>query len=95
MKKTELTKNYENYTLTLLTSNRQRAWLAEVVGADERYTFNRKFLDVYEDGGRWLDFMLEDNKLYNWFESNEQQFGIVQNGKLYEINKQDALELIK
>lgn len=90
----EITKDYENNTLTLTTSKRQKAWLAEIVGTDEKYTFNRKFLNASEDGGRWLDFKLEDGKLYCWKEYDEQQFGVVEGGKLYEISKQDTLELI-
>jgi len=93
--KKEITREYENYTLTLTTSNRQKAWLAEITGTDETYTFARKFLEVSEDGGRWIDYKLEDGKLYCWNQSNEQHFGTVENGKLYEINKQDTLELVK
>ena len=71
--KKEITRTYENYTLTITTSNRQKAWMAEIVGKDERYGFGRKFLDVYEDGGRWVDYRLEDGKLYCWKEKDEQQ----------------------
>ena len=92
--KKEITRTYENYTLTITTSNRQKAWMAEIVGKDERYGFGRKFLDVYEDGGRWVDYRLENGKLYCWKEKDEQQYGIVEGGKLYEISKQDAVEIV-
>lgn len=92
--KKEITREYENYVLTLTSSNRQRAWAAEITGPNDKYVFNRQFLDKCGAGSGWLDFKLEDNKLYTWKEYN-QQFGIVENGKLYEITKQDALEIVK
>jgi hypothetical protein len=93
--KKEITRDYENNTLTLVTSNRQRAWLAEITGKDEKYIFARKFLEPSDDGGRYIDFTLEEGKLYCWNESKEQHFGIVENGKLYEISKQDAKEIVE
>jgi len=92
--KNEITMGYKNYTYTLMTSNRQKAWMAEVTGTDPKYTFKRNFLEVYEDGGRWIDFRLEDGKLYNWNEGREQHFGFVEDGKLYEISKHDAVDIV-
>ena len=93
--KREVGREYENGVLTLTTSIKRKAWMAEIAGTDETYIFARKFLEVLEDGGRWFDYKLEDGKLYCWSELSEQHFGIMENGKLYEINKNDALEIIK
>jgi hypothetical protein len=87
--------DYENYTLTLTTSNNQKAWLAEITGKDEKYGFARKFIEVNEYIERCVCYKLEEGKLYNWNERREQHFGIVEDGKLYEISKSEALELIE
>jgi len=93
--KNEITRDYKNLTLTLTNSNNKKAWLAEIVGENETYTFERKFLEKSDCGPGWLDFTLESGKLYNWNEAKEQHFGIVGSEKLYEISKNDALEIIK
>lgn len=92
----EKTSNYKNGVITLGTSKRQPAWVAEIDGLNEKYGLNRKFINKYEDEGpRWFDVRLENNKVYNWSESKEQHFGIVEDGKLYEISKNDAKNLVK
>lgn len=92
--KNEITKNYENGILTLTTSNRQKAWAAEITGKSVKYTFERKFVERCDCGPGWAQFKLEEGKIYCWYEY-DQQYGTVEDGKLYEISKSDALEMIK
>ena len=93
--KKEEVKDFEDGMLTLITSNRQRAWVAEIIGTDEKYGFARNFIsEPTVDGGRWVDYELSEGKIYNWNEGRTQYFGIVENGKLYEISKRDVENLI-
>lgn len=92
--KKEITNNYSNCTLTLLTSKRDRAWMSELTGLDKQFTFKRTFIGHCDYGPRWFDFKLEENKIYNWYEDREQHYGIVEDGKLYEISKFDVNEML-
>lgn len=92
--KKEEVRDFKDGMLTLTTSNRQPAWVAEITGLDEKYGFKRDFLEVTVDGGRWVDYELYEGAIYNWSEGKRQQFGIVENGKLYEITKTDVENLI-
>ena len=93
--KKEEVKHFENGMLTLTTSGRQRAWVAEIIGTDKKYGFKRNFInEPAVNGGRWVDYKLSEGKIYNWSEGKKQYFGIVENGKLYEISKQDVENLI-
>ena len=98
-KHVEYTERVESNVITLFTSNRQPAWIATIEGPDERFGLKRRFVseDEYkEDGGRWFDVELTEGKIYNWSEERKvQHFGIFENGKLYEIAKADAEELVK
>lgn len=93
--KKEITGAFENSILTLTGSNNQPPYVAEITGPDQKWQFSRKFITESEDNGRCKQYELEDGKLYNWKESREQHFGIVEDGKLYEISKADALDLVK
>lgn len=92
--KKEEVKDFKEGMLTLTTSNRQPAWVAEITGADARYVFKREFLEVAVNGGRWVDYKLNDGKIYNWGEGKRQYFGIVENGKLFEVSKADVEKLL-
>lgn len=93
--KKEEVRDFEDGMLTLTTSNNQRAWVAEITGTDEKYGFARSFInEPTVDGGRWVDYELSEGKIYNWNEGRRQHFGIVENGKLYEISKRDVENLI-
>lgn len=87
---------FKDNVITLGNSKRQPAWLAEVNGLNEKYGLNRKFIDDYEDiGPNWIDFKMEEGKIWNWSEQKEQHFGIIEDGKLFEIAKNDVVKLVK
>ncbi len=97
MNATEITKNFENGALLMVTSNRQPAWLAEVDSLDSKYGFHRNFIqkDEFYIVGRCIAYDLAEGTLYNWSEEKGvQHFGFVKNGKLYEVSKDDAKKIV-
>lgn len=95
IKKEEVRRDFEDGLITLTTSNRQPAWIAEIVGLDSQYGFKREFInEPVINGGRWVQYQLKDNGIYNWREGRRQLFGLMENGKLFEISKVDAERLL-
>ena len=93
--KKEEVEYFENGMLVLTTSRRQRAWVAEITGTDKRYRFARQFINKPTiNEGRCVYYELDEGKIYNWHEGRRQYFGIVENGKLYEITERDVENLI-
>lgn len=93
--KKEEVRDFKDGMLTLTTSNRQSAWVAEITGTDPKYEFSRKFIkEPTINGGRWVSYALEEGKTYNWNEAKKQYFGIVENGKLFEISKTDVKNIL-
>ena len=92
--KKEEVEYFENGMLVLTTSRRQRAWVAEITGTDKRYGFARQFNKPAINEGRCVYYELDEGKIYNWREGRRQYFGIVENGKLYEITERDVENLI-
>lgn len=89
-------RDFEDGMLLLLaSSNRYPTWLAEITGTDSKYGFKRDFInDHTEVVGRCLGYKLDEGSIYNWKNYKEQQFGIMENGTLYEITKQDVEKLL-
>ncbi len=94
IKKVEVTDCWENGKLSLLDSNRQPAWVARINGLDPKYGLARQFINksLAIPEGRCLCYVLSDGA-YCWNEYSEQHYGIVENGKLYEISKLDMVNL--
>lgn len=91
-------RDFKNGSLLLITSKRQPAWLAEVDGLSGKYGLNRNFISENEAHfeGRCIAYDLSEGNIYNWSEEKGvQHFGIVEGGKLYEISKNDATNLVK
>ena len=78
-------------TLNLYTSGKYKAWVAEIVGTDEKYGLARNFINPFDVSGNTKTYHLKEGKIYNYLSDNEQYFAKVVNSKLVEISK---LELV-
>lgn len=93
--KKEESNDFEDGMLMLVDSNSQPIWVAEIVGTHDKYVFDRAFInDPTTYKGRCTCFELEDGVIYNWQESKSQKFGIMENGKLYEVTKTDVKNML-
>lgn len=81
-------------TLELYTSNRKKAWVAEITGTDRQYGFNRKFINYFEDKGNIKIYRLAEGKYYNYLSDGTQYYAQVVNAELKEMSKSDMLDAI-
>lgn len=77
------------YTLEMAGGSRNhKSWVAKVTGKDAKWGFKREFIEA-ADYGEWN---LEDG-VYNIKDAskNDQQFIVVKNGQMTEIEKEEVL----
>ena len=80
-------------TLELYESNKYRCWVAEITGLDKQYGFDRNFTNPAKIEGNYKYYELEEDKIYNYLNHNQQHFVKVQNSKLIEITKEEIKEM--
>lgn len=92
----EEVRDYENGMLALLPSTgKYPTWIAEITDTDSKYGFKRDFINEHTAVlGRCLGYELDEGSIYNWQDQGRQHFGIVENGKFYEISKQDVENIL-
>lgn len=78
----------------VLANGRLGQWAAVIVGFDPKYKYERVFLEEDEIFNHFYCYNLKEGNIYNWSEGKEQYFGIVENGKLYNISNQDVNNLL-
>lgn len=74
-------------TIKLYESNKYRCWAAEITGIDEKYGFERKFINPDEIKGNYKIYRLREGKYYNYLNDNKQHFVKVINSRLVEMTK--------
>lgn len=73
-------------------SRKHKSWVAEVVGLDAKYGFNRQFVDGFEDEEvRGLFFELSEGKVYDVNCARDgREYATVRNGQLVELSQNEV-----
>lgn len=77
-----------------LADGRLGQWLAIIEGFDPKYEYARDFLTEDEIVRNIYCYDVVEGFIYNWSEGKEQNFGIVENGELFEISEQDVKNIL-
>ncbi|MCT6924122.1 hypothetical protein [Metasolibacillus sp.] len=73
-------------------SRKHKTWVAEVVGLDAKYGFNRQFVNGFEDEEvRGLFFELTEGKVYDVNCARDgREYATVRNGELVELSQNEV-----
>jgi len=81
-------------TIELYESNKYRCWAAEITGTDSKFGFAREFMNPVKVQGNYKIYELEEGKLYNYLNDNQQHFVKVVNSRLVEITKDEMESMV-
>ncbi|MCM0627359.1 hypothetical protein M5J14_22950 [Lysinibacillus sp. OL1_EC] len=76
-------------------SRKHKTWVAEIVGLDAKYGFNRQFINGQEDENiRGLFFTLEEGKVYDVnCAQRGREYATIRKGKVVELSQNEVKAL--
>lgn len=87
-----VTKKRKIFTLELTGNKKFKPWVAKIVGKDEDFGFDRKFMNADEKNGSNLEFWLFDG-VYE-YTGSRRTFIVVKDGEATQIEKEDVINYI-